>query len=124
MTAMKRIVLSFALAAGLGVADDRYNPRRHQADPVSQTLRDVQYVWSRSRVDGHESGHFRKVVDSLQRFQDQASRGRFDRGRLDRAIDNLDDLAQADQIHPESRRLLRQRLHDLRGLREGGGRYW
>lgn len=97
---------------------------RH-SDPVRLALRDVQNVWSLSRVDGHERAHFRKVIESLQRFQDQSLRGRFDRDRLDHAIDNLAHLAQADQIHPQGRQLLRQRLYDLRSLREDGryGRY-
>jgi hypothetical protein len=125
-------LLLLALVAGSAWADDRYD--RHarsrasgiygrNADPVGLTLRDVQHVWSRSRVDGHERDHFRKVVDSLQRFQEESSRGRFDRGRLDRAIDNLEDLAQADQIHPQGRQLLRQRLYDLRSFREDGRRW-
>jgi hypothetical protein len=114
----------------MAFADDRYGYGRRQpgmygrnADPVGQTLRDVQHVWSRSRVDGHERDHFRKVMESLQRFQDRASRGRFDRGQLDRAIDNLNDLARADQIHPQGRQVLRQRLYDLRSFREDGRRW-
>ncbi|MCC6537909.1 MAG: hypothetical protein IT162_10190 [Bryobacterales bacterium] len=94
------------------------------SNPVPAVLRDVQYVWSRSRVDGHERDHFRKVVQSLEQFQDRAARGHFDRGRLDRAINNLEDLAQAHQIHPQGRRMLTQRLYDLRAFREDGGRYY
>lgn len=124
-------LMAFAMVA-LAHGDDRYDRRSRgrqsgiygrTADPIGQSLRDVQYVWSRARVDGHERDHFRKVVESLQRFQDRASRGKFDRGQLDRAIDNLEHLAQADQIHPQGRQMLRQRLYDLRSFREDG-RYW
>jgi hypothetical protein len=85
---------------------------------VAQTIRDLQMVWSRSRVDSHERDHFRRAIEELQRFQYKASRGDFDRGRIDKAIDNLEDLASADQIHPQYRRLLRQRLYELRSFRE------
>jgi hypothetical protein len=125
------IVMLMAMAgASMALGDNRYGGDRgdrgsrssglygRYSDPVGQTLRDVQYVWSRSRVDGHERDHFRRVVDSLRHFQEQASRGRFDRGRIDRAIDNLEDLAHADQIQPQGRQLLRQRLYDLRSFRE------
>ena len=135
-TAMGKRTVMLALmamaAVTLASGDDRYDRRSRDrqsgiygrvADPVDRSLRDVQYVWSRSRVDGHERDHFRKVMDSLQRFQDRAARGRFDRGQLDRAIDNLEHLAQAGQIHPQGRQLLRQRLYDLRSFREDG-RYW
>ena len=128
------ILATMAAAGSMAFGDDRYYDRRSQdprssgmygryADPVTQALRDVQHVWSRSRVDGHERDHFRKVVESLQDFQNRAARGHFDRGRLDRAIDNLGDLAQADQIHPQGRHLLRQRLYDLRSFREDGRRW-
>lgn len=124
------LLLVFASAA---TADDRGwgwgNRGRDRgsygySSPVPAVLRDVQYVWSRSRVDGHERDHFRKVIDSLQDFQDRAARGRFDTGRLDRAIDNLEHLAQAHQIHPQGRRMLTQRLYDLRAFREDGRRYY
>jgi hypothetical protein len=121
------------VTAGLAAADDRGWGNRGggrdrsgygYSSPVPAVLRDVQYVWSRSRVDGHERDHFRKVIDSLQDFQDRAARGRFDTGRLDRAIDNLEHLAQAHQIHPQGRRMLTQRLYDLRAFREDGRRYY
>lgn len=127
MRSTAAILLLTAIASGAAFADDRWGRASRSrssgmygryADPVGQSLRDVQHVWSRSRVDGHETDHFRKVVDSLQRFQYESSRGRFDRGRLNRAIDNLEHLAQADQIHPQGRQLLRQRLYDLRSFRE------
>ncbi len=124
-------IAAMALAAA-GFGDDRYDRRDRgrqsgiygrSYDPVGLALRDVQNVWSRSRVDGHERDHFRKVIESLQRFQNDSARGRFDHGHLDRAIDNLGDLVQADQIHPQGRQLLRQRLYDLRSLREDGRRW-
>lgn len=127
------LILATMTAGSMAFSDNRDDRRSQQSrspglygrnsDPVNQTLRDVQHVWSRSRVDGHETGHFRKVVDSLQDFQNRAARGHFDRGRLDRAVDNLEDLAQSDQIHPQGRQLLRQRLYDLRSFREDGRRW-
>ena len=124
-------VIAMAVAGyggGRDHRDDRRDRGRHSGiygrnyDPVGLALRDVQNVWSRSRVDGHERDHFRKAIDSLQRFQNDAARGRFDRGQLDRAIDNLGDLTQADQIHPQGRQLIRQRLYELRSLREDSRR--
>ena len=111
-----------------GYGNDRYSygtsdGRYRRVDPVNATLRDLRSVWSRNRVDHHEAGHFRNASEALDRFQHQASRGRFDRGQLDRAIDNLKDLAQADQIHPRDRQVLRSRLFELRAMREDGFRH-
>ena len=124
-------ILLMAITANPSWADDRYGGRPSRssgiygrtADPVGQTLRDVQHVWSRSRVDGHERRHFERTIESLEQFQYRASRGHFDRGRLDRAIDNLEHLAHAGQIHPQGRQLLRQRLFDLHSFREDGRRW-
>ncbi|MFN0103773.1 MAG: hypothetical protein ACKV2U_17035 [Bryobacteraceae bacterium] len=141
----KRTLITVVLAAATAVStladdrrdrggsqdygNDRYsygtnnNGRYNRVDPVSGTLRDLRYVWSRNRVDNHEADHFRRASEALDRFQQQASRGRFDRNQLDRAIDNLGDLAQAHQIHPRDRQLLRSRLYELRSFRNDGSRY-
>ena len=115
---------------GRGRYDDRYssygstNGRAGRMDPVNGTLRDLQHVWSRNRVDHHEADHFRAASESLERFRHESSRGRFDRGQLDRAIDHLRNLAQADQIHPRDRNMLRDRLFQLRSYRENGSSWY
>lgn len=127
---------SFGGGGGGFGADDRYDRDRGRSgygyasrgqygrmDPVSAALRDLDSVYRRARVDRHEADHFRDAMEALSRFQHEASRGRFDRGRLDRAIDEMKDLAQADQLHPRDRAVLRDRLFDLRRFRDGGGRY-
>jgi hypothetical protein len=93
---------------------------------VNRTMSDLRSAAARNRVDSHEREHFRQAMYHLDRFQYSLSRdGRFDTGHLDDAIDNLRDLARADQIHPRDRQML---ARDLAGLREfrsmRGGSGW
>lgn len=98
-------------------------PWRGSRDPVTAAMRDLESVWRRNRVDNHEAGHFRNALGHLERFRQDAARGDFDRGRLSRALDEMEDLAQADQIHPRDRQILRQRLFEIRALRDSGGSF-
>lgn len=129
---MKTLILA-ALGLNLAISAPvlaQYNhhqqPQRgaRYSDPVARTLRDLQMVYSQARVDHHESNHFRRAIGELNDFQRDASRGRFDYGNLDRAIDNIKDLAQADQLHPRHRAILREDLFALRDFRNYAGRRW
>ncbi|HPT27384.1 MAG TPA: hypothetical protein PLZ95_13270 [Bryobacteraceae bacterium] len=92
-----------------------YNGRRYQGgNPVTAALRDLENVFDRARVDSHEASHFRRALRELHEFDQRAARGRFDHGSLDRAMDNMEDLARADQLHPRDRQLIARRLDDLR----------
>ncbi len=99
-----------------------YGDRRYDGSPaVSQTIRDLERIGARAFVDRHESRHFERALNELYAFQYRARDGRFDRGRLDRAIDNIRDLAGARQLHPRDRELLRRDLYELRQFRSGRG---
>lgn len=96
---------------------EREGPNRRWS--LDRVRRDLQSIWSRSRVDGHEAGHFREALDDLRNFEERAARGRFDRGRLSSAIHNVDHLADARQLHPRDRAILRQHLYALQQLQDG-----
>ena len=99
------------------------NTRQYPSpNPVTAAMRELEYVFRRARVDSHEANHFRRALRELADFDRNAARGRFDRGNLNRAIDNMADLAQADQLHPRDRQLIRQRLEDLLYFRDRGAR--
>lgn len=93
-------------------------------NPVVAAMRDLESIFRRARVDDHEADHFRRALRELDQFDQRAARGRFDRGSLNSALDNMGDLAQADQLHPRDRQLIRRHMQDLRFLREGGMRYY
>jgi hypothetical protein len=64
------------------------------------------------------------VAGSLQDFQVRLSRGKFDNGKLDKAIHNLEHLAQADRVRGRDREILSRDLYDLRQFRTTRGGYY
>ena len=127
-------VLLAAVAAIPGAADDRrgnprdrgngygtYGRQSRGGDPVRAAMRDLESIFRRSRVDNHEADHFRRALRELAEFDQRAARGRFDRGSLNSALDNMADLARAHQLHPRDRQVIARRMEDLRYLRERGG---
>lgn len=127
---MKTLILA-AISLGMLTSTSALAQRNHHhqpsaryesQNPVNRALRDLQMIYSRANVDRHESEHFRRAIHELNEFQRRAADGRFDYGRLDRAIDNMADLAKADQLHPRHRSMLREDLFELRNFRSYAGR--
>lgn len=91
---------------------------RMGGNPVMAAMRDLESIFRRARVDHHEANHFRRALQELDEFDRRAARGRFDRGSLDTALDNMADLAQADQLHPRDRHVIGRHIQSLRYVRE------
>lgn len=98
----------------------RYGPG-YSSTIVDRTLQDLRRATWNGRLDGHERGHVNRAVKELERFQDRWRDGRFDTGRLDKAIDSLRHLANADRLHPRDRAILAHDLGALRDFRESRG---
>jgi hypothetical protein len=108
--------------------DDGYGrrdgSRRSFGSPVDTVLRDLDRVYSRARfTDSHERKHFEKAREELFKFQDKWRSGRFDTGRIDKAVEHIEHLVRADQIHPRDRQTLGDDLRLLRDFRSGRGSY-
>src|SRR5215831_12635735 len=81
---------------------------------IGRVMSDLNQAASRAYLDSHERKHFDEVAGNLQDFQARWSRGRFDTGKLDKAIHNLEHLAQADRVRGRDREMLARDLYDLR----------
>lgn len=101
-------------------ADQYYNNRGFLIDRV---MSDLNAAGERARLDGHEIKHFNEVADNLQEFRARWARGKFDTGKLDRAIHNLEHLAEADRLRGRDREILSRDLYDLRQFRDSRGAY-
>lgn len=114
-------VMLFALSASAQYGRD--NPRRGPGGMalVDRTLRDLNYANRGSR--GHQ-GTFEQARKDLLIFREHLNEGRFDRDRLDGAIENISRLANSDQVQRRDRRTLERDANDLRDLRaRHGDRY-
>lgn len=112
--------------------DDGYGPwnrgNRRQGgyygggSPTARVQNDLARIQSYTRLDGHERDHISRAISELSRFEEQYQyNGKFDKGRLDRAIDSLNHLVSADQIRPRDREMLRNDRDMLRDFRSSGG---
>jgi hypothetical protein len=125
-----RAGLAVVLAAGAFGYDPRWRrePYRggagYYGDVVPRVLSHLRGARSYRYVDNHDRRHFEDARRHLERFQSNWSRGRFDSGRLDDAIDNLKHLAQADRVHPRERAVFAEDIRALREFRARRGDYY
>jgi hypothetical protein len=106
-----------------GIYEDRGGWRGSSGSPVQRVLSDLDRIQGRSSVDKHERDHFNKARQELYRFEERWRGGRFDSGRLDKAMDNIEHLARSHQLHPRDRSVLAQDLRMLGQLRSARGSY-
>jgi len=105
--------------------DDRYSYGydRNSQYLIDRVMSDLDQAARRARLDDHEADHFNEVARNLQEFQSRWARGKFDTGKLDKAIHNLEHLAEADRVRGRDRGMLWRDLDDLRQFRATRGRY-
>ncbi len=72
-------------------------------------------------VDNHERKHFQTAQQALDRFEQRWAQGRFDNGALDKAISNIEHLANSNQVSRRDRSMLARDLSALRDFRANGG---
>jgi hypothetical protein len=116
---MKRLYSVFLFGSGVLA----YGYGRNQLYLIDRVMTDLNRAAERARLDGHERKHFDEVAGNLQEFEARWARGKFDTGKLDKAIHNLEHLAEADRVRGRDRDMLAEDLEDLRELRASRGGY-
>jgi hypothetical protein len=125
----KALLLASALAVLAGCAGAQYRAPYNRggysssADLIGRVLSDLDRARSYARVDHHEREHFDQARRDLLIFRDHYYHGKFDKDRLDGAIDNLHHLVDADQVHPRDRQVLARDTEALRDFRASRGGY-
>src|SRR5260370_8337858 len=93
-------------------ADDRYSQQREYGygrNPqflIDRVMADLNRAAQRARLDGHERKHFDEVAENLQEFEARWARGKFDTGKLDKAIHNLEHIADSARVLCHTRIIL------------------
>jgi hypothetical protein len=93
--------------------------RGGRLDVVERALRDVDSA--RPYRGGHHWRELEQARKDLERFADKWSEGRFDKGRLDGAIEHIDHALRSSAFDSRDRRVLERDLWDLRSFRENRG---
>jgi hypothetical protein len=139
MRTLSKAVFTMALAAAVLCPaayaqrdDDRRDrdERHDRHDGPYGRARDligrVQYDLARAQKMAPVAGRQRDRYDNAQRhlseFDDRLSRGDFDKGKLDTAIDDVNNVFRGNVLSPRSRDELRDDLADLRAMRTARGR--
>jgi len=100
-----------------------YGPHAFPATPADRALARLDQMRSYRWVDGHERNHFNRARRDLIRFRQRWMQGKFDKDRLNGAIDHLKHLANSRQVHPRERALLASEVNELRRFRASGSFY-
>ncbi len=103
--------------------DRGYDRGRRMVSPVDATIRDLERAASRNGgyVSHRERSRFDNAMRHLSEFQDRYYRGRFDRDRLDRAIDDVNNVVRHNPLDRYERDRLWNDLNNLRAFRANPG---
>jgi hypothetical protein len=99
-------------------AQDRYGTARGLVDRVQRNLRHAE---SFTPPSGKEKERYHNAQHHLSEFDRKLSEGKFDKDRLDEAIDDVKNVVEHNTLAPESRDVLTRDLNELRELRRTRG---
>lgn len=107
---------------GGGYRNDGYYGGRGNpgGDVIGRVLSDLNRANSASYGDRK---HFERAQQRLYEFQDRWRQGRFDNGKLDKAIEDIQHLVNSNQLRGRDRQILADDLYALRSFRSSGGSY-
>ena len=87
-------------------------------DLVAKVQEDLAHAAEFTRKNDKERDRYHDVQRRLSDFDRELRAGKFDKGKLDDAIDNLKDVVKKNTLESHDRDALAQDLSDLRTLRD------
>jgi hypothetical protein len=90
----------------------------HARDLVSHVQEDLQRAAEFTRKNEKERERYHNVQHHLSEFDGDLRAGKFDKGKLDAAIDDLKNVVKNNTLESHDRDALAQDLSDLRTLRD------
>ena len=111
------VTLLMAVTAA-AYAQGRDGTARGLVDRVQKNLRRAE---SFTRTSGKEKERYHNAQHHLSQFDRKLSQGRFDKDKLDEAIDDVKNVVEHNTLSPEDRDKLTRDLGELRELRRTRG---
>jgi hypothetical protein len=107
---------SYAMNPGFAVAapSHRIDDAR---DVVDRTLSDLRRATEFERRKGKEISRYENAERHLSDFDKEITKGHFDKGKLDEAIDDVKNVVEHNTLDPDARDALNADLRDLRAVR-------
>ncbi len=120
MTNRLTIALSLSavlLGATLTYAQRPYAYEREQRWPADQTIADLKAISAHNTYNPREMERYDNAMTHLSQFAEKLHNGRFDRGKLDHGIEDLQHILNKNPMDGRARDILNHDLTDLRRLR-------
>lgn len=93
----------------------RYNPEH--ARPVDTTIQDLKAIAAHNTYSGREMQRYDTAMTHLSQFAERLHQGVFDKGKLDRSIDDVQNVLNKNPMDGRARNILNRDVLELRRLR-------
>jgi hypothetical protein len=130
---MFKFMLALALVPGFGMLHAQGYPpnyppaggyyQRQPASPAERTIEDLRRISERETFSHGEHDRYQHAIEHLAEFSGRLYAGRFDRGKLDRGIDDVRNVLARNRIDPRGREILSGDLNELYRFRANYGGY-
>ncbi len=115
---LSRFLWVIALIVPFVSAQERSRSWEHAREIVDRTMDDLRHIERQNAFAGEDRDRYERAMRSLSDFDRSVSEGRFDRGKLDEAIEHVDHVMKSKMLDPRERDRVMDDLRDLRRLRE------
>jgi hypothetical protein len=112
------VVLLMAAGSIAHSQDGRYENARSLVANVQKDLRRAEHF---TPPNGKEKERYFNAQHHLSEFDQELARGKFDKDKLDEAIDDVKNVVENNTLSPRDRDVLSGDLRDLRELRRTRG---
>jgi hypothetical protein len=132
MDKMKTIKIALVAVIALGTLaqgqpryrqPDGYRNGGNQQYVIGQVLQDLNRATQRTRMDSRDFSRVTDISRTLQQFESRWAQGKFDKGKLDHAIETLQHLADSNRLPQQLRSVFYRDVNDLREFRANRGSY-
>lgn len=110
-----QVIASALAGTGMLLKGQEYG---HARDVVARVQEDLQRAADFTRNNEKERDRYQNVQHHLSDFDRDLTRGKFDKGKLDQAIDDLKNVVNNNTLESHDRDALRDDLANLRTLRD------
>jgi hypothetical protein len=110
-------IATVLLCATLVNAQRPYPYEHEQRWPADQTIADLKAISAHNTYNPREMERYDSAMTHLSQFAEKLHEGRFDRGRLDHGIDDLQHILEKNPMDGRARDILNHDLSELRRLR-------
>jgi len=105
------------LGATLLHAQRPYPNEQEQSWPANQTIADLKAISAHNTYNPREMERYDNAMTHLSQFAEKMHLGHFDRGKLDRGVDDVQSILNKNPMDGRARDILNHDLGELRRLR-------